>query len=208
MQWFTRDSPDILATLDALQCQYACDNETKIDAEACMFEAQRLEKLPTQSDQRADDGSRQVSVSRKGVSIARRLKGVSMLIRVPVSAYRGVALDVEPIHNGGAAYRLALAHNDPDLDILLIETQDSAAAAAEWKFWSSFLELPRLTVRNGEIEPLDAMIGGVVAKEVVARRGASAVAKRRPRFLARRTGGDKRRMSAVFAGEREIICYE
>lgn len=172
-----------------------------------MFEPQRLEKLPAQSDQRADGGSRQVSVSRKGVSIARRLKGVSMLIRVPVSAYRGVALDIEQTR-AGAAYRLALAHNDPDLDIVLVETQDSAAAAAEWKYWSSFLELPRLTVRNGEFEPLNPMIGGVVAKSALARRSASSVVKRRPRFLARRKGGDKRRMSAVFAGEREIICYE
>ncbi len=173
-----------------------------------MFEAQRLEKLPAQRDRRADNGSREVILSRKGVSIARRLNGVAMFIQVPVSAYRGIALEIEPTHNGAAAYRLALAHPDPDLDILLVETQDSIAVAADWKYWASFLRLPRLTSRESGFEPLDSTIGGVVARRSSARRGASSVARRRPRFLARRKVGDKRRMSAVFAGEREIICYE
>jgi hypothetical protein len=170
--------------------------------------AQRFEMLPAQSDQRADDGRRQVSVSRKGVSIARRLRGVSMLIRLPVSCYRGVALDVESICSGGVAYRLALAHNDPDLDVLLSETQDPAAAAAEWKYWSSFLELPRLAAKDGEFAPLETMMGGVLVKDSIERRGASAVARRRPRFLLRRKNGDPARSSISYAGEREIISYE
>jgi hypothetical protein len=207
-QWFTPDSPEILAILAVLSRQHPCDNEAKTYRRSRMFEAQRLEKLPVQSDRRADGGSRQVSVSRKGVSIARRLKGVSMLIRVPVSAYRGVTLDIKSSENGAAAYRLALAHSDPELDVLLVETQDCVAAAAEWKYWSSFLDLPRLAVKSSEFAPLDAMIGGLRAKESLARRGASAVVRRRPRFLARRKSGDKRRMCAVFSGEREIVCYE
>jgi len=170
--------------------------------------AQRIERLPIQSDRRADDGSRQVSVSRKGVSIARRLSGVSMLIRLPVSSYRGVALDVEAIRSGGVAYRLALAHDDPDLDILLTETKDPASAAAEWKYWSSFLELPRLAAKDGELSPLEATLGGVVVREAVERRGASAVARRRSRFLVRRKSGDPARTSTRHAGEREIISYE
>ncbi len=170
--------------------------------------AQRLEKLPTQSDRRADGGSRQVSVSRKGVSIARRLGGVSMLIRVPVSSYKGVALDVEAVHTGIVAYRLALAHDDPDLDILLTETQDPTAAAAEWKYWSSFLALPRLAAKDGEFAPLEKTMGGVLLKDMLARRGASAVARRRPRFLVRRKVGDALHSANSYAGEREIIGYE
>jgi hypothetical protein len=171
-------------------------------------QAQHIERLPLQSDRRADGGSREVSVSSKGVSIARRLSGVSMLIRLPVSSYRGVALDVESIHSGGVAYRLALAHSDPDFDVLLTETKDPASAAAEWKYWSSFLELPRLAAKDGEFAPLETTLGGVIVRETVERRGASAVARRRPRFLARRKSGDPARSATSHAGEREIICYE
>jgi hypothetical protein len=169
---------------------------------------QRFEKLPIQSDRRADDGSRLVSVSRKGISIARKLDGVSMLIRLPVSSYRGVALDVEAVLGGGVAYRLALAHNDPDLEVLLTETQDPAAAAAEWKYWSSFLELPRLAAKDGEFAPLENTMGGVLVKDAWERRGASAVARRRPHFLLRRKKGDPLRSPTSYASEREIISYE
>jgi hypothetical protein len=34
------------------------------------------------------------------------------------------------------------------------------------------------------------------------------VRRRRPQFLVRRKSGDAARLSAIFAGEREIICYE
>ena len=36
----------------------------------------------------------------------------------------------------------------------------------------------------------------------------ASVAKRRPRFLTRRKTGVPSRKNTVFAGEREIICYE
>jgi Family of unknown function (DUF6101) len=160
--------------------------------------------LSVQGDTRADGGRRQVRVTRHDILIARRLCGIAMMISVPVSTYRGVALAVEPsAEAGAAAYRLSLAHADPDLDILLSETEDSGAAAADWKYWSFFLDLPRLAAENGEIWP----IPGATEKRGFARRR-NAVAKRRPRFLARRKSGDPRRAEEVFSGEREIICYE
>lgn len=170
--------------------------------------ALRIESLPLQSDRRADDGRRHVAVSRKGVSIARRLDGVSMLIRLPVASYLGVALDVETVRNGCVAYRLALAHDDPDFDVLLAETSDPARAAADWKYWAAFLELPRLAAKDGELSPIEATMGGVLVKETIERRGASAVARRRPRFLAGRKSGDPARTSISYSGAREIISYE
>jgi len=172
-----------------------------------MFERQtaqdRYQLGQIQHDPRADGGRRVVRVTRDGVLIERRLQGVAMTIGVPFAAYRGVALAVEPEPSSGvAAYRLSLAHADPDLEVLLSETKDSGAAAADWKYWSFFLDLPRLACEDGEVSPVP------VAKRTVARRRGAAVAKRRPRFLARRKRGESARAAAVFCGEREIVCYE
>lgn len=167
--------------------------------------ANYAENIFVQPDRRADGGRRQVRVTRDGVRISRRFGGVVMTIAVPLSAYRGVALDVEAAVDGGASYRLSLAHNDPDLDVVLTETQDGSAVAADWKYWANYLELPRLGAENGRLRALDAPAAPAGAPR---RRGAAGVIKRRPRFLARRQGGDAARLAAVFAGEREIICYE
>ncbi len=173
-----------------------------------MFErhsAQERNLGQIQHDPRADGGRRTVRVTRNGVLIERRLKGVSMTIGVPFAAYQGVALAVEAEPSSGvAAYRLSLSHPDPDLEVLLCETKDSSAAAADWKYWSFFLDLPRLASENGEVAP----VGEAKGKLVFARRRNATVAKRRPRFLSRRNRGEPSRTGAVFCGEREIVCYE
>lgn len=158
-----------------------------------------------QHDPRADGGRRTVRVTRNGVLIERRLQGVSMTIGVPFAAYQGVALAVEPEPSSGvAAYRLSLAHADKDLEVLLCETKDSSAAAADWKYWSFFLDLPRLASENGEVAPVEKS----KSKAVFARRRNGTVATRRPRFLSRRKRGEPARAAAVFRGEREIVSYE
>jgi hypothetical protein len=175
-----------------------------------MFEqtsaAQRVGAFMSQRDQRADGGRRQVRVTRSDILIQRRFAGIAMLISVPVAAYRGVALAVEQAEgaHGGAAYRLSLAHADPDLDVVLFETQDSGAAAADWKYWSFYLDLPRLAAAEGEAHE----VPGPAEKQIFWRRRLVNVAKRRPRFLTRRKRGQPERTSEVFAGEREIVCYE
>jgi len=87
---------------------------------------------------------------------------------------------------------------------VLCETLDSGAAAADWKYWAFYLDLPRLAAENGEAWP----IPGAKEKGVYQRRRNASVVKRRPRFLARRRGGDPARADTSFAGEREIVCYE
>jgi hypothetical protein len=168
--------------------------------------AHRDENIFVQRDNRADEGRRHVRLTRENVLISRRFGGIAMMIAVPVPAYRGVALDVQALSGGGASYRLALAHDDPDLDVVLAETLDGGAVAADWRYWANYFDLPRLSAENGEMRALDAPRppGGTTAR----RRGAVSVRMRRPRFLARRQGGDAARLAAVFSGEREIICYE
>lgn len=174
-----------------------------------MFEAGNARKVEeaflVQRDRRADGGARRVRVTRSDILIARRFGGVDMMIAVPVPAYHGVALDVREGRDGAPCYRLSLAHRDADLDIVLAETQDGGEAAAEWKYWAAFLGLPRLALEDGEFAPIDA---ATPAQASVQRRRDVNVLKRRPRFLSRRKAGDAARTEAVFADEREIICYE
>ncbi|HEY8064453.1 MAG TPA: DUF6101 family protein [Methylosinus sp.] len=173
---------------------------------AAMAETQL--QFAVQRDRRADGGQRQVRLDRRDILISRRLGGMSMLISVPVRAYRGVALDVEPSVDGGASYRLSLAHDDPDLDIVLTETADGGAISADWKYWASYLDLPRLAARDGAFETVDPRLGGVALRETIARRKNTTVALRRPRFCARRKEGSDALMETVHREEREIVCYE
>lgn len=166
------------------------------------------EEIIVARDRRADGGARRVRVTRHDILIARRLAGIAMVITVPTSAYRGVALDVRAAGDGGASYRLSLAHRDPDLDVVLAETRDSGAAAADWRYWASFLDLPRLAGAEGDLSALERPQDARAKTLAPPRRQGSATLKRRPRFLSRRKAGDAARLQAVFTDEREIICYE
>ena len=155
----------------------------------------------SQHDARAEGGTRHVRVSRSEILILRRFAGVDMRILAPVAAYRGVALSVETARDGGLAFRVSLAHADPDLDVVLAETKDSDAVAADWSYWADYLALPRIAESDGEMREVGE------GRTTFARRR-NAVAKRRPRFLARRKCGEPARAGVVFSDEREIICYE
>lgn len=174
-----------------------------------MFEAGNARKIDeaflVQRDWRADGGVRRVRVTRSDILISRRFNGVDMMIAVPAPAYCGVVLDVVEGQDGAPCYRLSLAHRDRDLDVVLAETQDSGDAAADWKYWASWLALPRLAAENGKLAKVDAAGSSLTT---FPRRGASSLRSRRPRFLTRRKTGVAARMAEVFAGEREIICYE
>jgi hypothetical protein len=179
--------------------------------EAAMLERKisvpRTEKF-LQRDRRADEGKRQVQFSGGDIMISRRFAGIPMMISVPVSAYRGVVLDVEPCAQGGASYKLSLAHADPDLDIILSETRDSGAVAADWRYWAASLELPRLWSRDSDAANDAPATAGFKIEGAFSRKRHPSVTQRRPYFCARRKQGDIARMAEVHADEREIICYE
>lgn len=154
-------------------------------------------------DARADDRCREVAFGPGAVMIARRVSGIAMRIRVPLSSYRGVALWLA---EGRTLHRIELLHRDPDLSVPLGEAADPQEIAAEWTAWADSLALPRLF--EGEpcrLEEMRTQCGGLLPAP---RRRGSALARRRTRFSRRRRMGALERLATAYRGEREIIASE
>lgn len=161
------------------------------------------------ADARADRGERRVVVEHDRICIARRYQGMQMRIAVPVQAFRGVALSLQPRTDGGAFYQVTLVHDDADLSVVLEQALDDRNIFADWTRWSQYFEQARLVERApGQFEEMDHRVGAVAQGEAQAVRRTSVTRQRRGRFLARRKTGDAGRSAVQFGGEREIVCYE
>lgn len=126
--------------------------------------------------------------------------------RVPIAAYRGVAVRMEARgSNGDVRAFVELLHTDPALTLLLAVTDDPYQIAGDWQEWGNSLNLPLLIVgQDGSVgEPL-AISTGVHMGPSKPRRRHSYFAKRRPRFLTRRKVGRVDEVEVVFG--REIIA--
>lgn len=158
-------------------------------------------------DPRADGGQRDVTLTARQVTIGRRLRGVRMKIRVPVSAYTGIAMALEATLGGRFCYKVALRHHDSDLDVLLVETFDEAEAMQMWSAWAQHLGTAMLVEREDGVQErfADAPSSFIGFER---RRGASQTSRSRGRFARRRSPGSAREEGASYRGEREIICYE
>src|SRR5438128_7129236 len=72
------------------------------------------------SDKAADERVRQVELTRERVVLRRAVAGMKMAVNLPVAAYLGVALRMEPPEqraSGGVA--IVLEHRDPALSLPL-----------------------------------------------------------------------------------------
>jgi hypothetical protein len=154
-------------------------------------------------DPRADGRSRRVSLRRDHIVIARRMAGIDMRLRVPVSAYLGAALSVGTKCDGAVFFRLSLVHADAELNAILLETEDDSEIVALWRACARDLGLAALVeTEPGRFERADG------ARHPPRRRRNAVLTRRRPRFLMRRRAGDSARAETVHREEREIICYE
>ncbi|GAC1554367.1 MAG: hypothetical protein NVS2B5_14060 [Beijerinckiaceae bacterium] len=159
----------------------------------------------TRSDTRSDGQTREVAFANRSVLIARRLAGIAMHVRVPLSSYQGVVLSLAGAPGGGAVHMVGLKHRDPDLSIPLCEAADAEEIALRWTEWARSLSLPRLVERTpGVLENVDS---ATLPRPQPRRRGSS-VNRRRPRFARRRKMGALKRLAIAYRDEREIICYE
>lgn len=125
-------------------------------------------------------------------TIVRRvlLGGTPLTVTLPLSAYRGVAVRMEPADEGDIRVIVELLHRDPALSLPLVIADDPADIAADWQAWGRALRLPLLLMEaDGSVtEPVRRM-GKVEITLPRPRRRHSYFAARRPRFLVRRKPG-------------------
>nr|WP_321462666.1 DUF6101 family protein [uncultured Cohaesibacter sp.] len=137
--------------------------------------------------------------------------GLPLLVRVPLSYYKGVGVRFIVGKREGSPLIciLELVHDDPNLTLPLMVSTDLEEAAVDWQSWSKLYNLPMLhkPLGAGDYEtatdnkgPLSELIRG----PQMARRPHAQFSIRRPRFLARRKTGKAGSMPR-FDG-REIIA--
>ena len=160
-------------------------------------------------DRTADEHLRHVELHRERVVVRRALRGIKMALNLPVAAYRGVAIRIEPPDTETAgAVAVVLEHADPDLSLTLYRAADGTDIVAEWQSWGRALNLPLLVAGDDGClrEPFERLGAVRVAPPIARRRGRSPLKRRRPSILLRRRPGRLPATPAVHRGEREIIA--
>jgi hypothetical protein len=161
------------------------------------------------SDLTADERVRVVELHRERVVLRRALRGIKMALNLPVAAYRGVAIRMEPpAAKTPGAVAVVLEHRDPALSLTLYRADDSSEIVAEWQAWARVLGLPLLVMHaDGSLrEPFERIGALRVAAPSRRRRRRSAHARRRPMQPLRRKPGRASPAPTVHRGEREIIA--
>ncbi|SER98224.1 DUF6101 family protein [Rhizobium sp. NFR03] len=133
-----------------------------------------------------------ISLDERGAVMRKVLpsSGLPLSIALPARAFKGVAARAIDHGDGEVTVTLELHHDDPDLCVPLLVAHDLSDIAADWRAWSEAYRIPMLMVEaDGVARPLDNHIGDVKTHAIVPRRRHSLHAKRRPRFLMRRTTG-------------------
>ncbi|WP_417685482.1 DUF6101 family protein [Roseibium sp.] len=148
-----------------------------------------------------------VSLDRANVCITPDSVGASGSVIAPLNSYAGVMVQIAPSDQpGSVAARLILKHSDPQLSVLLIETDRPEALATAWPSWASALELPMLVCdTGGSVKPIEAY-SARPSGTPHPRRKLALLTGRRPRFLVRRTNGPRQDEPTIHTGEREIIA--
>ncbi len=161
------------------------------------------------SDKAADERIRSIELTRERVVLHRAIRGIKMAVHLPMTAYLGVAIRLEPpADDAPGAITIVLEHRDPALSIELYRAADGSEIAAEWQLWGRVLGVPLLVAEaDGRLrEPFERLGTIEVADPVARRRRHSVLDDRRPSVLLRRQPGAVSDAPAVHRGEREIIA--
>jgi Family of unknown function (DUF6101) len=159
------------------------------------------------ADQFADERTRMVELHRERVVLRRAVAGIKMAVSLPVKAYLGVSMRVEPPSGmEGGAVVILLEHADPALSLTLHRIHDASDIVAEWQCWGRMLGMPLLMKTAGQLcEPFAR--GGVrIDLPQPRRRGTAALKARRPATLLRRRSSSIALLPVLHRGEREIIA--
>lgn len=160
------------------------------------------------ADRAGDERMRLVELHRERVVLRRASRGVKTALNLPVAAYLGVAIRMEPpTERTAGAVALVLEHPDPTFSLTLYRAADGADIVAEWRAWGRALGVPLLvTEADGRLREPFERVGAVrVGRAISRRRRRSARKARRPTLPLRRRqplGSPP----VVHRGEREIIA--
>jgi hypothetical protein len=163
----------------------------------------------TASDGAADERVRVVELTRERVVLRRALHGIKMAVNVPVAAYRGVAIRMEPpAGEAQGAVTVVLEHADPALSLTLYRATDGTDIIAEWQSWAQVLRTPLLVAEaDGCLrEPFERIGALRVAAPIRRRRRRGNLRARRPTLPLRRKPGRWPATPVVHHDEREIIA--
>jgi hypothetical protein len=157
------------------------------------------------ADPGADGLVRLVEIHHHGVVMYRSVRGMRMVVKLPVTAFQGVAMRMvrSPQANAGAVM-IMLEHCDPALSVPLFAAPEAGNVLAEWRLWGRVLAAPLLvTGDDGGLRAAFPHLGAVRTAESCERRRRW-LRTRRPRILMRRKQG--RPGTGVVYREREITA--
>ena len=163
----------------------------------------------TASDGTADERLRVVELHRERVGLRRALRGIKMAVTLPVAAYLGVAIRMEPPQDRNeGAVALILEHSDPALSLTLYRAADGADIVAEWQSWARVLGVPLLVAQaDGRLREAFERIGTLrIGAPISRRRRRGTLRSRRPSLPLRRKPGRLPATPIVRLDEREIIA--
>jgi hypothetical protein len=161
------------------------------------------------SDTAADQRVRFVELTRERVVMRRAVRGMKMAVNLPVTAYMGVAIRMEPPESDRpGTVSVMLEHRDPGLSLPLYHSTDGTDIVAEWQSWARVLGMPLLvTGEDGRLrEPFERIGAVAVAPPSARRRRRTAIRARRPTVPLRRRAGVAPETATVYCDEREIIA--
>lgn len=149
----------------------------------------------------------EVSIDSRSVSIRSLTSDAPASLVIPMQHFEGVVVHIEGADTPGEVIaRLILKHADPQLSILLSETDRPELLAQSWPEWANALNLPMLVWDpGGAIKPIEAY-SAQPYRAPSPRRKLPLLTGRRPRFLVKRKMGTQVTHCTVHAGEREIIA--
>jgi hypothetical protein len=161
------------------------------------------------ADRTADGHVRQVELHRERVVLRRDVRGIKMAVNLPVSAYVGVVIRIEPpTHDTAGAVTIVLEHIDPLLSLTLYRAADCTEIVAEWQAWGRALALPLLVAdADGRLRDPFERLGRVrVGTPIARRRRRTTLRARRPSLPLRRRPGSMTKAPVVHRDEHEIIA--
>lgn len=151
-------------------------------------------------------GAPSFTLDRDRAVVQRSVAGRLATLAVPVRAYAGVAVRIEPVGEAGdIRVVVELMHADRRLTLPLAIADEPEEAAADWIAWGRALNLPLLVVeQDGTVRTQVERLGGLTVSRPLTRRNRAQFRGRRSRNIRRRKPGRSEGLERV-AG-REIIA--